>query len=75
MLIKWKAGLKNKKKPRYEEPGIVVAVLDKPIYGKTDESGSSYFQEPLDVLVGFIDDDTDFVVFHFDSRRFMPYGS
>ncbi|MDK9723513.1 MAG: hypothetical protein OEL88_01400 [Sterolibacteriaceae bacterium MAG5] len=72
-LIQWKPGLRNKKKPQYNEPCIVIRVLGEPIYGKTDESGSAYFREPLDLIAGFIDDDDDFVVFHFDSRRFMPF--
>jgi len=71
-LVQWKPGLRNKKKPRYGEPAIVVEVLAQPVFGKTDESGSAYFREPLDLVAGFIDTDGDFVVFHFDSRRFMP---
>lgn len=72
-LVQWKPGLRNKKKPQYNEPCIVIDVLAEPIYGKTDESGSAYFREPLDLIAGFIDDDGDFVVFHFDRRRFMPF--
>ncbi|MCU0782758.1 MAG: hypothetical protein MUF81_01660 [Verrucomicrobia bacterium] len=75
MLVEWKPGLQNKKKPRYGEPGIVVEVLGVPVLGQTDESGSAYFREPLDLIVGFIEDDGDFVVFHYDQRRFKPYQS
>jgi len=73
MLVEWKPGLQNKKKPRYGEPGIVVEVLGVPIHGETDESGSAYFREPLDLIVGFIEESGDFVVFHYDQRRFKPY--
>lgn len=73
MLIQWKPNLRNKKKPNYDEPCIVIELLSEPVFGKTDESGSSYFREPLDMIAGFLDDDGDFVVFHFDSRRFMPF--
>lgn len=75
MLIKWKPGLRNKKKPMYEEPCIVVEVLGSPVVGTTDESGSAYFREPLDIIAGFIEDDGGFVAFHFDSRRFMPFSA
>lgn len=74
MLVKWKQGLRNKKKPSYDEPAIVIEILDSPVIGKSDESGSSYFREPLDLIAGFLDDDGDFVVFHYDSRRFMPFS-
>ena len=75
MLVKWKPGLSNKKKPAYEEPCIVIEMLDPPVLGSTDESGSAYFREPLDLVAAFLDDDGDFVVFHFDSRRFMPVSN
>ena len=74
MLITWKPGMRNKKKPNYGEPAIVIEILESPVIGKTDESGSSYFREPLDLIAGFLDDDDDFVVFHYDSRRFMPFS-
>jgi hypothetical protein len=69
-IVKWKSGLKNKKKPDYGVPSIVVEVLDKPIYDEENQAGSPYFKEPLDLLLGSIDDDGDFNVYHYDKRRF-----
>lgn len=70
--VEWKPGLKNKKRPAYYQPGIVMEVLPEPVFDKELSSGSAYFREKLDVVIGFIDDDNDFVTYYFDSRRFMP---
>jgi len=74
MLATWKPGLKNRRFPRYGEPVVVVALLDTPIINPGDESGSPYFREPLDLLLGLVrGDDREFLVYHADSRRFQPY--
>ena len=52
MLATWKPGLKNRRFPRYGEPVVVVALLETPIVNPGDESGSPYFREPLDLLLG-----------------------
>ncbi len=73
MLATWKPGLKNRRFPRYGEPVVVVALLDNPIINPGDESGSPYFQEPLDLLLGVVrGDDREFLVYHADRRRFQP---
>lgn len=72
MLAVWKLGLKNRRFPRYGEPAIVVEVLDPPILDHENESGSTYYREPLDLLLGILHKDGDFLVYHFDSRRFQP---
>jgi hypothetical protein len=69
-LVKWKPKLKNRKRPAYGEPAIVVDVLDTPVFDGKEEAGSAYFREPLDIILGVIDVDGDFATFHFDSRRF-----
>jgi len=74
-LIVWKQGLKNKKLPEEDTPVIVVEVLEDIIFDETKgSSGTSYFREPLDLKVGSIDDDGDFVIFHYDSKRFEKYS-
>lgn len=72
-LVKWKEGLKNKRRPGYGEPAIVIKVLPEPILDKSGDAGSPYFREPLDLLLGVIDEDGDFIIFHYDKRRFEPF--
>jgi len=73
MLATWKPGLKNRRFPRYGEPVVVVALLDAPIVNPDQESGSPYFREPLDLLLGMVrGDDREFLVYHLDRRRFQP---
>lgn len=69
-IVRWKEGLRNKRAPRYGQPAVVVEILTKPERDKTKDSGSAYFNEPLDIVLGFLDEDGDFVTYHFDSRRF-----
>jgi hypothetical protein len=73
-LVVWKRGLKNKLRPALDEPAIVVQILQQPLRdeGKSD-SGTAYFNEPLDLVLGMVDDDGDFILFHYDRRRFEPY--
>ena len=71
-FVKWKKGLKNKKFPAEEQPAIVIEILDEPIYGDFD-SGTPYFREPLDLAIGFIGPRNDFLIFHYDKRRFEPF--
>lgn len=76
-LIKWKEGLRNKGIPKSEEPAVVVEVLDR-INAHFDEgkdSGTPYFKEKLDLRIGVIDPDDDFVTFWVDSERFEPLVS
>jgi len=73
MLAQWKPGMKNRRTPDYGAPMIVVEVLDSPIIDGTFESGSVYFRERLDIILGFVDEDDEFYMFHYDSRRFEPY--
>jgi hypothetical protein len=68
-VVTWKSGLKNKKSPEYGNPAIVTRVLPIPIADK-DRSGSPYFNEPLDIVIGILDEDGDFLEYHADSRRF-----
>jgi len=69
-LVQWKSGLKNKRLPKADQLGVVVEMLPSPITDEDKGASGSYFMEPLDMKVGLIDEDGDFVVFHYDSRRF-----
>ena len=73
MLAIWKPGLKNKRFPAYGHPAIVVELLDPPLLDHEEEAGMTYYREPLDMQMGILHRDGDFLVYHFDSRRFQPY--
>lgn len=73
-IVTWKPELRNKQRPDYGEPAIVLEVLDKPIFDRTDDSGSPYFREPLDICLGILMEDGDFVSFMFDSRRLCHFN-
>ncbi len=76
-LVTWKPGLKNRAFPRYGQPVVVIARLEQPVYDSEKDSGSCYFHEPLDLVLGLIWDRDpgrgDLITFHFDSRRFQPW--
>ena len=77
MIVTWKPGLKNRRIPAYGKPGIVVSVLNTPVFDE-EESGSTYFREPLDIVIGvFLDSGEhrgDFLVFHTSSERYQPWN-
>jgi len=72
-LVVWKKGLKNRARPALGEPAIVVQVLETPLRDQAKESGTPYFNEPLDLVLGLLDEDEDFMIYHYDHRRFEPY--
>ncbi len=71
-IVRWKKMLKNKRLPHKNQPAVVVEVLDNPIHDDFN-SATPYFREPLDIALGMIDEDDEFMVFHYDSRRFELY--
>ena len=72
-IVKWKKNLKNRKLPHKNQPAIVIAILDQPVISTDDVSGSPYFLETLDIILGIIVGDGTFLTFYYDSRRFEPY--
>jgi len=72
-LVVWKDGLQNKKLPHKNQPAIVVKVLDSPLFEDKD-SGTPYFQEPLDLVLAVIGENKgELLVFYYDKRRFRLY--
>lgn len=69
-VVQWKEGLKNKKRPQYGEPCIVVEILDKPISDDEAPIASPYYAEKLDIKLGLLADNGEFFIFHFDKNRF-----
>ena len=72
-IVKWKEHLKNRKLPHKNQPAIVIAILEQPVISTDDESGSPYFLETLDIILGIIVGNGTFLTFYYDSRRFEPY--
>ena len=72
-LVKWKKGLKNRKFPEENQPAIVIELLDEPIVNSESNSGTPYFREPLNIALGIIDRDGDFLIYHYDKKRFESY--
>lgn len=73
-LVIWKKGLTNRARPALNEPAIVMLILDTPLRDQNkQDSGTPYFNEPLDLVLGLIDEDGEFAIFHYDKRRFEPY--
>jgi hypothetical protein len=70
----WKPGLRNRRMPRDGEPAVVLEVLEDPRYDETKDAGNTSFFEPLDIVLGIIEPEGDFIAFHYDSRRFQPWS-
>ncbi len=72
-IVAWKPGLRNKKLPEDHDPAVVLQILETPVFDPAADSGGPYFREPLDLVLGILDEDGDFVACHFDSRRFTKH--
>ena len=72
-FVRWKQGLKNKALPEYNQPAIIWEILSKARFDNAKGHGaeSPYFYEPLDIMLGVMDED-EFVLLHYDSRRLEP---
>jgi hypothetical protein len=68
-IIRWKNKLKNRKLPEYEEPIIILEILDEPIYNTKEQVGSTYFNEKIDIKIGVIKDNS-LLTFYLESARF-----
>lgn len=72
-VVSWKPGMRNRTLPNYRQPAIVIEKLQYTIFDESQNAGSQYFHEPLDLRVGFLDDNKQFVTYFYDSRRFEKY--
>lgn len=70
-LVMWKKGLRNKIRPGYDRPAIVVAV-DKGAISDC-EASTQYFREDISLCIGITDNDGDLIVYHVDPARFTKY--
>ena len=79
-VVRWKHHLKNKTFPAYGVPAVVVDILEEPVTNPEQSAGSVYFQEKLDIVLGFYGEgepgsEDDIRTYHFDSRRFELHPS
>jgi len=72
-LVRWKEGLKNRVRPDYKQPAIVVEILAEPAIQPLPDSLGGDVREKLDVVLGIITEEQLFSFFHFDKKRFEPY--
>lgn len=71
-MVKWKDGMKQNSIPKYGQEAVVVEILPQPIFNNDpDKVGTPYWMEPNDIRIG-IKMKGQFIIFHFDSRRFEP---
>ena len=77
-VVYWKPGMKNRTRPAYGMPAVVLQILDTPVIDAEKNSASQYFREPLDIQLGILEDDADheLIFYFFDRRRFTksPLG-
>ncbi len=71
-LIAFKDGMANKTRPGKGEPVIVYQMIE-PVKDPEASRSTAASAEVLDVQAGYVDDDGDFLVYHYDSRRFEHY--
>jgi len=74
-LVRWKAGLKNRAAPAYNEAVLVREILAAPVFDTCEASscaGSPYFGEHLTLVLALLGHDGDFVELRYDGRRFEP---
>ena len=72
-LVVWKSGLKNRRRPLYGEPVVVVEFQKDGLRHESTDSGSPYFREPLDLAIAILDNDQELLIYHVDPRRFEKY--
>ena len=72
-VVSWKPGMRNRTLPNYRQPAIVIEKLQYPIFDESQNAGSQYIHEPLDLRVGFLDDNNQFVIYFYDSHRFEKF--
>lgn len=70
-ILRWKPGMSNK---LANGPFIMVEPIAPPMIDTESAASSSYFRERLDLFLGHVDDDGDFIVFTYDSRRLEAVG-
>jgi hypothetical protein len=67
--VTWKWGMKNKSVPLAKQTAVVLRVRQFPLIDKSQTPSSTYYEEPLDVLVGMYTHEGIFRELWVDGRR------
>ena len=75
-IVKWKPGMKNKRRPAEDELAVVVEIYPQPVYRHYAKfAGSPVYDEPINARIALLDHDGEFMVYGFDLARFEKAGS
>ncbi|MGF6534295.1 hypothetical protein P3T20_005099 [Paraburkholderia sp. GAS206C] len=72
-LVKWRLGMQTRPFPPMGDPAIVLKTLDQPLFDGTSDAAFPSFREPLDVVVGCLGPQAQFLVFHLPGFRLEPF--
>lgn len=67
--VSWKWGMKNKSVPLARQTAVVLQICQEPFNDSTLAPSSTYYEEPLDVLVGVYTHECIFRELWVDGRR------
>jgi hypothetical protein len=68
-LVVWKDGMRNRGFAACGEPMLCAEILKKPVEDQHSDSKTPWFHEPLNVRVGVIDGEGDYLCYFVDGRR------
>lgn len=74
-VVQWKDTMKDRKVPQYNEPAVIVEVLDEPLNGYEDKDvnfAQMYATCYYDIVIGIMEDG-EFFTYLADSRRFEKH--
>ena len=72
-IIIWEEGMANKSIPDHDSLVIVLGFLNPPRRDEENGIGSPYYNELLDIEIGILANDSTFLVYATDSKRFKLY--
>jgi hypothetical protein len=76
-FVRWKAALKNRALPAYDEPAVIREVMAIPQYDTCEAArctNSPFFGEPLTLVLAVVDSEGELFELRYDARRFEPYS-
>jgi len=74
-FVRWKADLRNRTLPAYDEPAVVREVLTQAVYDTCEAArcaNSPFFGEPLTLVLAVMDSEGELFELRYDGRRFEP---